>query len=102
MTRQSNYDKFLRFKQEPRRIAPKMAEIGSGLLSRLPGHGGVICVECYPGTLQARSSRPVQRADARRDHPHFGVAQESRRNSHNAISLSRQRPCIWTNERHCD
>lgn len=52
MTRQSNYDKFPSIEAgDERDCAKGWAEIGSTLVSRLPEHGGVICVECYPGTF---------------------------------------------------
>jgi mannose-6-phosphate isomerase class I len=58
MTRQSNYDKFPSIQAGAEKDCAKgWAEIGSGLLSRLPGHGGVICVECYPGTFAGEIER---------------------------------------------
>jgi mannose-6-phosphate isomerase class I len=52
MTRQSNYDKFPFIPAgDEKDCARGWAAIGGALLSSLPEHGGVICVECYPGAF---------------------------------------------------
>ncbi|MFY9853595.1 MAG: mannose-6-phosphate isomerase, partial [Terracidiphilus sp.] len=58
MTRQSNYDKFPSIEAgDERDCAKGWTEIGSALVSRLPERGGVISVECYPGTFVGEIER---------------------------------------------
>jgi mannose-6-phosphate isomerase class I len=52
MTRPSNYDKLPTIQAGDEQDCVKgWKEIGNALLSSLPERGGVICVECYPGTF---------------------------------------------------
>ena len=58
MKRQSNYDKFPSIEAGDERACAKgWREIGSTLASRLREHGGVISVECYPGTFEDQIER---------------------------------------------
>src|SRR5208282_659658 len=63
MMRTSNYDKFPTIQAgEEQDCLKGWNEIGNILLSSLPESGGVICVECYPGTFVDRIERALRSA----------------------------------------
>lgn len=62
MSRQSNYDKLPTVQSgDEKECVNGWEEIGNALRSSLPEHGGVICIECYPGAFVDQIERALSK-----------------------------------------